>query len=281
MTEQSSECSICVVGAAGRMGQRVIACARTMPVFRIVGAVEAPTSPALGRDAGVHAGCEPLGVTVSSDLAGACAAATVVIDFALAEGFAARVETYARLGKACVLGTTGVDAAGRAAVARAAERVPVVHAPNFSVGVNLLCALTRYAAAILGEAFDVEIVEMHHRQKKDAPSGTAVRLAEMVDAGRGTALHRVFGREGICGTRAAGELAIHAVRGGDVVGDHTVIFAGEGERVELTHKASSRDTFARGALRAALFVARAAPGAYSMSDVLGLADLALPTIARP
>lgn len=259
-----------VVGAAGRMGQRVIACAQGVPALRVVGAVDVAGCPALGTDAGLHAGCGALGVAISSDLAAACAAADVVVDFALADGFAARVECYARLKKACVLGATGVNAAGQAAVARAAQTIAVVHAPNFSVGVNVLCALTRRAAAVLREGYDVEIIEMHHRNKKDAPSGTAVRLAEMVDAGREAALPRVYGREGLCGARPAHELAIHAVRGGDVVGDHTVIFAGDGERIELTHKASTRDTFARGALRAALFVAQAPPGAYAMADVLGL-----------
>lgn len=263
---------VAVVGAAGRMGQRVIACAQGVRALRVVGAVDVAGCPALGTDAGVHAGCGALGVAISSDLVAACEAADVVVDFALAEGLAGRVECYARLKKACVLGATGVDAAGQAAVARAAQTIAVVHAPNFSVGVNVLCALTRRAAAVLREGYDVEIIEMHHRNKKDAPSGTAVRLAEMVDAGRGAPLARVYGREGMCGVRPADELAIHAVRGGDVVGDHTVIFAGDGERIELTHKASTRDTFARGALRAAVFVAQAPPGAYAMADVLGLRE---------
>lgn len=270
MSGERREWRVAVVGAAGRMGQRVIGCAQGMPEVRVVGAVEATGSKAIGQDAGVWAGCGALGVTITNDLAGGCAGAEVVIDFALAEGFAERVAHYAELKKACVLGTTGVDAAGREAVTRAAKKVAVIHAPNFSVGVNLLCALTRQAAAVLGAGFDVEIVEMHHRHKKDAPSGTAERLAEMVEAGRGQVLRRVYGRGGVGGARSGDELGMHAVRGGDVVGDHTVIFAGDGERVELTHKASTRDTFARGALRAAVFVAQAAPGLYTMADVLGL-----------
>lgn len=270
MSAERREWRVAVVGAAGRMGQRVIACAQEMREVRVVGAVEATGSKAIGEDAGVWAGCGVLGVTITNDLAGGCAGADVVIDFALAEGFAERVTRYAELKKACVLGTTGVDAAGREAVTRAAEKVAVIHAPNFSVGVNLLCALTRQAAAVLGGGFDVEIVEMHHRHKKDAPSGTAERLAEMVEAGRGQVLRRVHGRGGVVGARSGDELGMHAVRGGDVVGDHTVIFAGDGERVELTHKASTRDTFARGALRAAVFIAQAAPGWYTMADVLGL-----------
>ncbi len=270
MNTEKKTVTLGVVGAAGRMGQRVIACAQQVPDLRVASAVDMPACPVLGVDAGLHAGCGALGVAIGSDLAAVCTAADVMVDFALADGFAARVECYAQHGVACVLGATGVDAAGLAAVQRAAARIAIVHAPNFSVGVNLLCALTRHAAGVLREAYDIEIIEMHHRNKKDAPSGTAVRLAEMVDEGRGTPLPRVHGREGLCGARPSGELAIHALRGGDVVGDHTVIFAGDGERIELTHKASTRDTFARGALHAARFVAHAAPGAYSMADVLGL-----------
>jgi len=270
MSARQACAKIAVVGAAGRMGQRVIACAQELPEVCVCGAVDVATCPVIGTDAGVHAGCGALGVAMSADLTAACAAADVAVDFALADGVAARMETYVQTKTACVLGTTGVDAAGRAAITRAAREIAVVHAPNFSVGVNVLCALVRRAAAVLGGAYDVEIVEMHHRHKKDAPSGTAVRLAEMVEAGAGAALQRVYGREGQCGARPRGELGIHAVRGGDVVGDHTVIFAGEGERIELTHKASTRDTFARGALRAALFAVQAPPGLYAMEDVLGI-----------
>ena len=225
----------------------------------------------LNQDAGVVAGCGALGALISADLEAGVRGAQVVIDFALADGLAQRVAAYARLKKPAVIGSTGVDQAGQAAVAAAAKVIPLIHAPNFSVGVNLLFALTQQAARVLTDGYDVEIVEMHHRKKKDAPSGTALRLADMIDAGRGPAgvLRRIYGREGDTGARPPGDMAIHSVRGGDVVGDHTVMFAAEGERVELTHKASSRDTFAKGALRAAAFLAGAAPGRYSMQDVLG------------
>jgi 4-hydroxy-tetrahydrodipicolinate reductase len=261
---------LAVIGAAGRMGQRIIACAQDEPRLRVVAAVDAPQCPRVGEDAGSMAGCAPLGVRVTADLA-VCAAARVVIDFALADGCAARVASYAQQGCAIVLGSTGVDAAGLRAVQDAARLVPVVHAANFSLGVNVLCHLVAAAARALGAEYDVEVVEMHHRRKQDAPSGTAVRLVEVLEAARGlTPAARRHGRVGAVGARTRAEIGVHALRGGDVVGDHTVMFAGEGERVELTHKASTRDTFARGALRAALFLAGAKPGLYTMADILGL-----------
>ena len=264
--------NVAVVGAAGRMGRRIIACAEEMKNVAIVAAVDAPSCPAQGRDAGAMAGVAETGVAVTADLAAACRAADVVIDFALAAGVEQRVGDYARLRIPFVLGATGLDARGRAAVARAAKVVPVLHTPNFSVGVNLLFLLARSAAAALDEGFDVEIVEMHHRRKHDAPSGTANRLAEVIEEARGleTEVHRVHGRQGMIGERPQRQIGIHALRGGDVIGEHTVVFAAEGERVELVHKAGSRDAFARGALRAALFVAHRPPGAYTMNNVLGL-----------
>ena len=198
--------------------------------------------------------------------------ADAVIDFTFHEAVPANVRAAAGLGKGYVLGTTGLSDDETAAVQAAAEVVPVVWAPNMSLGINLLSALVRQAAAALGENYDVEVVEMHHRHKQDAPSGTALHLARHVAAGRGQDLDRVadYGRHGMTGEREAGRIAIHAVRGGDVVGDHTVVFAGDAERIELTHRASSRDVFAMGALKAAAWVAAQLPGLYDMSHVLGL-----------
>jgi len=272
MNVEKETVAVAVVGAAGRMGQRVLACAAGEPRVRLVAAVDAAQCPRLDEDAGSVAGGAPLDVRLTADLA-ACAAARVVIDFALAAGCAARIETYARQGCAIVLGSTGVDAAGAQAVQDAARRVAVLHAPNFSVGVNVLFHLVTQAARALGPEYDLEVIELHHRRKQDAPSGTAVRLVELLEAARGlTPAARRHGRVGAVGARGREEIGVHALRGGDVVGDHTVLFAGDGERVELTHKASTRDTFARGAVRAALFLADAAPGLYTMSDILGLTE---------
>ena len=178
----------------------------------------------------------------------------------------------AELGRPLVVGTTGLDAAGNAAMRAASAKIPIVFAPNFSVGVNTLFWLVRKAAAVLGEGFDVEVMEMHHNQKKDAPSGTAARLAEILCEARGLdpAKDVRHGREGLIGARTKTEIGMHALRGGDVVGDHTVFFAAQGERLEIVHRATSRDTFARGALRAARWALSQKPGLYSMEDVLGL-----------
>ena len=271
MSLHNDTVAVAVVGAAGRMGQRVLACAAGEPRVWLVAAVDAAQCPRLDEDAGCVAGIAPLGLHISADLAAASATTRVVIDFALAAGCAARVKTYARHGCAIVLGSTGVDAAGVRTVKEAARRVAVLHAPNFSIGVNVLFHLVTQAARALGPDYDLEVIEMHHRLKQDAPSGTAVRLVELLEAARGlTPAARRHGRVGAVGARGRDEIGVHAVRGGDVVGDHTVLFAGDGERVELTHKAGTRDTFAHGAVRAALFLAEAAPGLYTMNDVLGL-----------
>lgn len=263
--------NICVCGAAGRMGKRIIICAADMPDVQITGAVECPGHPAIDYDSGKVAGCGTNGVPITYNLRDACRDAAVVIDFALADGVAERAAIYAAAGVPLVMGTTAVDSGGEAALEEAARIIPVLHAPNFSIGVNLLFALTYQAAAALDAAYDAEVIEMHHRRKKDAPSGTALRLVDMVESGRQCTpgSSRVFGRSGMTGERPEGEIGIHAVRGGDVVGEHTVVFAAEGERVEITHKASSRDTFARGALQAARFLVGKPAGIYSMNDLLG------------
>ena len=264
--------NICICGAAGRMGKRLIACATKMENMKIVGAVDIPQCPLIGKDSGTVSGIEANGVLIADDLKSACENADAVIDFALADGILSRLAIYENANVAVVFGTTAVSEQGTAAIESASKKIPVIHAPNFSVGVNLLFDLAKNSAKILDENYDIEIVEMHHHHKKDAPSGTAVRLAEMVEEGRGLQKEekRIYGREGDTGARPKGEIAVHSLRGGDVVGDHTVIFAAEGERIELTHKASSRDAFAKGALRAAVFLEGKQPGIYTMKDVLGI-----------
>ncbi len=245
----SSPLSVVLGGASGRMGQAVLNCARREPGL-------------------YHVAAE---IQRGGDLAATLAAGDVVIDFSgpaltrdlLAACWAAR--------KGIVIGTTGHDAAERAAISEAARELPVVFAANFSVGVNTLFWLTRQAARILGPGFDLEVIEVHHRLKKDAPSGTARRLAEILAEVRGTTYEHDtrHGREGLVGARTGAEIGVHAVRGGDVVGEHTVLFADVGERVELVHRASSRETFASGALRAAAWLRDRPPGLYDMEDVLG------------
>ncbi len=264
--------NITVIGAAGRMGRRLVANILASEDLKLTGAVEVAGSPFLGQDAGTVAGCGAAGITISDDLAAALDRSDAVINFSTGDVLN---QTRMAVERNCavVIGTTALPAADRQALAELAGRGGrIVFAPNMSVGVNLLFFLAAQAARILGDDYDIEIVEMHHNQKKDAPSGTAVRLAEVIcDAtGRSYEQDVVHGRNGITGARTRREIGMHALRGGDVVGDHTVLFATGGERVELTHKASSRDTFARGALRAVRFLAQAKPGLYDMQDVLNL-----------
>ena len=240
---------VIITGAKGRMGQALIACAKIFPQLQVVAA--------LGR------GDDPGAVIAKSD---------VVIDFSSHLATPGLVELCAKNTKAIVIGTTGHAQNEKEAILKASSGIPIVLASNFSTGVNTLFWLTRKAAEILGSDFDLEVVEMHHRLKKDAPSGTAKSLAEILADVRRQQLEKVarHGRVGIVGERTASEIGVHSIRGGDVVGDHTVIFANAGERVELTHKASSRDTFANGALRAAQWLVQQKPGLYDMQDVLGL-----------
>ncbi len=239
-----------IVGARGRMGHALCALAPECG-FSLAAAVDQGDDLEAGLDA--------------------CA---VAIDFSAREVSPRVAARMAALGRPLVIGTTGLDAEARSAIGAAAERIPLVFAPNFSIGVNTLFWLVRRAAAVLGEGFDIEIVEMHHNQKKDAPSGTAARLAEILCEARGLDPARDVrhGREGLVGARPRAEIGMHALRGGDVVGDHTVHFAAAGERLEISHRASTRDTFARGALRAARWALDQKPGLYSMEDVLGLRD---------
>ena len=240
---------IIINGFKGRMGQTLLACAAGMPTVQIVGQVDQ------GDDLGA--------------IIGQCDA---VIEFSFHNVTTGVVELCAKHGKALVIGTTGHNDAEKSQISNFKSQIPIVWASNYSTGVNTLFWLTRKAAEILGPGFDLEVVEMHHRLKKDAPSGTATTLLEILGEVRQLQLKEALrhGREGITGERTDAEIGIHAIRGGDVVGDHTVIFAANGERVELTHKASSRETFANGALRAAQWLVGQKPGIYDMQDVLGL-----------
>ena len=240
---------IIITGSKGRMGQTLLACAARIPELEIVGAVDQ-----------------------GDDLGSVIAKAEVVIDFSFHSATLGVAELCVKNKKAVVIGTTGHSAEEKAKIVALKTQIPMVMATNFSTGVNTLFWLTRKAAEILGPNFDLEVVEMHHRLKKDAPSGTATTLLEILADVRKLQLEAALrhGRKGIVGERTQNEIGIHAIRGGDVVGDHTVIFANNGERVELTHKASSRETFANGALRAAQWLVQQKPGLYDMQDVLGL-----------
>jgi 4-hydroxy-tetrahydrodipicolinate reductase len=267
-----ADLKIGVMGAAGRMGGAVIRQVTDTAGMAVVAACDAVGNSALGRDAGELAGVGKLGVTVGSDAAAAVVASDVIIEFSTPAATLAHVALAASKGIAHVIGTTGLDEAGRAKLAEAAQRAAIVHAPNMSLAVNVLFALTRQVAAMLDPEFDIEIVEMHHRHKVDAPSGTALELGRRAAEGRQVRLDQVarMTREGQVGARKKGEIGFATLRGGDVVGDHTVIFAADGERLEFGHKAASRQIFARGAVHAARWAHGRKPGLYDMADVLGL-----------
>jgi 4-hydroxy-tetrahydrodipicolinate reductase len=261
-----------VCGAAGRMGGRLVALLQEAEDFALVGAVERAGHPAVGRDVGEAAGTGVVGVRLSDDLRGLAATAQVVFDFTNPEAAMRHVGIAADAGVAFVMGTTGLGPADLDRVRELSRRIPCVVAPNMSVGVNLLYRVLAEVASTLGTEYDVEIFEVHHRFKKDAPSGTAVKMAQVIASALRRDLEKagVYGRKGLVGERSREEIAVLALRAGDVVGEHTVIFGGMGERIEITHRAHSRDTFARGALRAARWVVGQPPGVYDMHDVLGL-----------
>ena len=265
--------NIVVGGAAGRMGSRIVALHRDVPGFRLAAALEASGHPALGRDAGEAAGVGTLGVLLAADAGAAITRDRVLVEFSVPEASLEHLRLVARVGGRAVIGTTGFSAAQRDEIATLARQAAILVAPNMSVAVTLAFSLLRTMAKALGDDYDVEITEIHHRYKKDAPSGTAVRMAEIVAEALGRDLRKVgvYGREGLPGERSGKEIAVMALRSGDVVGEHTVSFGTLGERLELTHRAHSRDTFARGALRAVRWIADRAPGLYSMHDVLGIA----------
>ena len=268
-----ADLAIGIVGAAGRMGRALARAVAGAGGCRLAAASEMPGHAALGEDAGRLAGLDPLGVALIDDAGAVFAAAEAVFDFTSPKGTARHAALAAETGTILVTGTTGLDSGQQAAIAEAARRVAVVQAPNFSVGVNLAIALVEQAARTLDDEFDIEIVEMHHRHKRDAPSGTALGLGGAAARGRGVALEAaaVRGRDGITGERPRGAIGFAALRGGDVVGDHMVIFAGPGERLEIAHRAGGREIFARGAVRAALWARGKPAGLYSMGDVLGFA----------
>jgi 4-hydroxy-tetrahydrodipicolinate reductase len=269
-----SDLRLVVVGAAGRMGRMLTQTIPDTLGVRLVAALEQPDSPMIGLDSGGAFGAGRNGVPVTSDVATALAGADAVIDFSAPESTVSMAQAAARAKVAHVIGTTGLSPADLETVAAAARDTVIVRSGNMSLGVNLLAALVERAAKALGAAWDVEIVELHHRLKVDAPSGTALLLGEAVARGRGVDLaeHSARGRDGLTGPRKTGDIGFAALRGGTVVGDHTVIFAGAGERIEFSHRAEDRGVFARGALAAAIWTRGKAPGLYSMADVLGLAD---------
>ncbi len=261
-----------VVGAAGRMGRMLVQEIAGHEGAALAGAVERPGSDAIGQDAGTLAGIGAVGVAVGDDPKALFDAADAVIDFTTPDATMTHAVLAVRSNTALVIGTTGLDAAQEQTLADAARTVPMVYAPNMSVGVTLLTALVEQVARTLGPEFDIEVFEIHHRHKVDAPSGTALGLGRAAARGRGVDLDAVSerGRDGHTGARAPGAIGFAALRGGDVVGDHTVTFAGAGERIELTHKAASRQIYSAGAVRAALWLENRAPGLYRMTDVLGL-----------
>jgi 4-hydroxy-tetrahydrodipicolinate reductase len=260
---------VVVTGAAGRMGSQIVRLVHAADDLELGAAVERPGHG--GQDAGTLAGLGPIGVAVADDLAKALAGSDVVIDFTTHEASAHHAELCAERGVALVIGSTGFTPEHKARVAAASRKVPIVLSPNMSVGVNVLFELVRDAAKVLGDDFDVEIVEIHHKKKRDAPSGTAVRLGEVAAEALGRDADAfAYTRHGILGERPPWQIGIQTLRGGDIVGEHTVFFCGEGERLELTHRATSREQLARGALRAARWVVGKPAGLYDMADVLGL-----------
>ncbi len=264
--------NVVVAGAAGRMGSRLVACLAEAGDLRLAAALEAPGHPALGRDAGDVAGVGSLGTALTADAAAVLGRDRILVEFSTPEATLGHLRLAGQAGTRAVIGTTGFSAAQRQEIDAVARRTAVVLAPNFSVGVTVALRLLALMARALGDEYDVEITEVHHRFKKDAPSGTAARMAEVVAEALGRDLGKVavHGRQGLPGERTAKEIGVFSLRSGDVVGEHTVSFGTLGERLELTHRAHNRDTFARGALRAIRFVAQRPAGLYTMQDVLGL-----------
>ena len=275
MAAANSDMRLVIAGAGGRMGRTLVHAIAATKGVTLAGAVEAAGSAMIGRDTGELAGLGPNGVKVTSDAAALLKGADGLIEFTIPAATLALAELTAAAGIVHVIGTTGHSAEEEAAIAKAASRAPMVKSGNMSLGVNLLSAMVKRVAQTLGEDYDIEIVEMHHNRKIDAPSGTALMLGRAAAAGRGVDLTQraVRGRDGMTGARRAGDIGFAALRGGTVVGDHSVIFAGPAERIELTHRAEDRMIFARGALHAALWARGKKPGLYSMADVLGLADI--------
>ena len=269
-----SDMRLIVAGAGGRMGRTLVKAIAETKGLVLAGAIEGGGSPLLGKDAGELAGIGANGIKITDDAASQIDKADGIVDFTVPAATLTLVALSAKAGKVHVIGTTGCSAADDAKIAEAAKGAVIVKSSNMSLGVNLLAALTKRVAKTLDAAFDIEVLEMHHNQKIDAPSGTALLLGQAAAAGRGVDLktHEVMSRVGHTGARQAGDIGFATLRGGSVVGEHTVMFAGPAERIELTHRAADRMIFARGALHAALWAAKQKPGRYSMMDVLGLKD---------
>ncbi|MEO8559638.1 MAG: 4-hydroxy-tetrahydrodipicolinate reductase [Rhodospirillales bacterium] len=263
---------LCVVGAAGRMGQMLVRQIANHPDCQLGAATERAGANVIGKDAGELAGVGRLNVAITDNAESAIAACQAVIDFTTPVASLRHAEIAAAKGVAMIMGTTGMEARHDADIAKAAQRIAIVKSGNMSLGVNLLTALVAKVSAALDAEYDIEIVEMHHKHKVDAPSGTALMLGQAAADGRKVKLDQVSarGRDGQTGARRKGDIGFASLRGGDVVGDHTVVFAGPGERLELTHRAASREIFANGAIRAALWTRGKQPGLYSMNHVLGL-----------
>ncbi|MBN2373258.1 4-hydroxy-tetrahydrodipicolinate reductase [bacterium] len=272
MDKSKDRIRIIVCGAGGRMGGRIIHAILQNPDLDLAAGVEMPGHPILEKGMGQYIGIPDLSAPVASDLNEVIDRSDMIIDFTSPDAGIAHLKIAREKGKGLVTGTTGFDEKQKERFKEAGRDIPICLSPNMSIGVNVLFSIVGKVAGILGESYDPEIVEIHHRLKKDAPSGTAMQLARILSEARGWALEKtgVYGRQGMVGQRKTDEIGIHAVRTGDVVGEHTVIFGGPGERIELTHRAHSRDTFAFGAVKAALFIAEAGPGLYNMQDVLGL-----------
>jgi 4-hydroxy-tetrahydrodipicolinate reductase len=275
MAAANSDMRVVIAGAGGRMGRALIHAVAASRGVALAGAVEAPGSAVIGRDAGELAGLGANGVKVTSDAAAALKAADGLIEFTIPAATLVLAELTADAGLVHIIGTTGHSAEEEKVIAKAAGRATIVKSGNMSLGVNLLAALTKRVAQTLGDDYDVEILEMHHNKKIDAPSGTALMLGRAAAEGRAIELakHSARGRDGMIGARKAGDVGFASLRGGTVVGDHSVIFAGPAERIELTHRAEDRMIFARGALHAALWARGKKPGLYAMADVLGLKDI--------
>ena len=266
-----SKIRIAIAGASGRMGRMLIEVVSQSDDAILAAALEQPTSPWLGKDAGEFIGA-PCGVSIGTDVDAALAQADCLIDFTRPEGTLQHLAACRKRGVHLVIGTTGFDPGGKLAIQDAARDIPIVFAPNMAIGVNAVFRLLDVAARILNEGYDIEVIEAHHRHKVDAPSGTALRMGEVVAnaLGRDLAECAVYGREGHTGERPAMQIGFSTIRGGDIVGDHTVLFAGTGERIEITHKSASRMPYASGALRAARFMRGKTNGLFDMQDVLGL-----------
>lgn len=263
---------VIVSGAAGRMGQRIVSAVGDADGIEVCAGLEAAGHPDLGKDVGLVSGCGWLGVDIQPALENVVKQGDMIIEFTSPAASLRHLEIAANTGKPMVIGTTGFSAEELNVIKRLSKKTAVVLSPNMSVGVNLTFNVLKIIAQVLGDDYDVEIVEAHHRKKMDAPSGTALKMAQVIAQALGRNLDKVgvYGRKGIIGERKPEEIGVHTVRGGDIVGNHTVIFAGIGESIELTHRAHSRDTFAKGAVRAAKFVVGAKAGLYDMQDVLGL-----------